>query len=543
MRISQWGAILLATVVWIAGCDGATEPTGAQPPGVEPPRAEPPSPARIEAATATDLTGTVGTDIAPAPTVRAVDAQGGPVRGVSISFRISFQAGSGGGTITNPSTETDAQGLASVEKWTLGTTAGPYDLTASSAGLAPVVFTARAEPGPVAQIATVSGDGQIAGLGEKLLKPLRVGVADSFGNPIAGAPVTFTVIAGDGSIENSPVVTDSDGLAESGAWTLGPTPGVQQVRAESGSAQVVFSALAYGPPSHLPGTIAFVSDRDGDSEIYAINADGSGLEQLTMNDASDDAPAWSPDGGLIAFVSDRDGRPSIYVMTAGGSHVMRRTDGVQPGGYELAWSPSGSAIAFTTLHDGSLHIATVGNDATVTILTNEWGGVNTQPSWSPDGQQLAFVSDWVAYDFVYDIYTMDADGSRIQRLTQASLQGGDQTPYYLHPSWSPDGSMIAFVYGNEFNGWDARWKVAFMAANGEFIKDIAWAGDTPRMEDFDPGPLTWSPDGRGIAYTFVDCDLILRSGCSRVRSVKYASLDGSQQGTIVENARSPSWRR
>jgi len=62
------------------------------------------------------------------------------------------------------------------------------------------------------------------------------------------------------------------------------------------------------------------------------------------------------------------------------------------------------------------------------------------------------------------------------------------------------------------------------------------------VEILDPGSLTWSPDGRGIAYTFVDCDLLDLTGCSNRRSVNYVSLDGSQHGTMVTCARNPSWR-
>lgn len=172
----RWGAILLAAVVWIAGCDSATEPPTAEPPG-----AEPPSPVRVEAATATELTGTVGAEVTPAPTVRATDARGSPVPGVAISFEV----GSGGGAIAENSVETDAQGLATVGKWTLGPVVGTYELAASSAELAHVVFTARAEAGLLAQITRVSGDGQSAVVGDKLPKPLWVRVADSFGNKIA----------------------------------------------------------------------------------------------------------------------------------------------------------------------------------------------------------------------------------------------------------------------------------------------------------------------------------------------------------------------
>jgi hypothetical protein len=95
------------------------------------------------------------------------------------------------------------------------------------------------------------------------------------------------------------------------------------------------------------GRIAFASNRDGNWEIYVMNADGSGQINLTNNPADDGVPSWSPDGRRIAFVSNRDGNLEIYVMNADGSsgQINRLTnnpaDDVVP-----SWSPDGRRIAF-----------------------------------------------------------------------------------------------------------------------------------------------------------------------------------------------------
>jgi len=68
--------------------------------------------------------------------------------------------------------------------------------------------------------------------------------------------------------------------------------------------------------------IAFESDRDGDSEIFVMNADGTGVTQLTDNDDGDWDPAWSPNGDKITFYSDRDGDSEIFVMNLDGGHVV-----------------------------------------------------------------------------------------------------------------------------------------------------------------------------------------------------------------------------
>ncbi|MCI0556023.1 MAG: hypothetical protein L0287_34200, partial [Anaerolineae bacterium] len=89
--------------------------------------------------------------------------------------------------------------------------------------------------------------------------------------------------------------------------------------------------ITAAPAAHaaFPGTngkITFQSDRDGNLEIYVMNADGSGQIRLTNNLSVDMQPAWSSDGRKITFLSDRDGNLEIYVMNADGSGQIRLTN-------------------------------------------------------------------------------------------------------------------------------------------------------------------------------------------------------------------------
>ena len=105
------------------------------------------------------------------------------------------------------------------------------------------------------------------------------------------------------------------------------------------------------PTPIAAGRIAFGSDRDGNEEIYLMNADGSGLIRLTDDPGRDGNPSWSPDGERIAFHSNRDGNWNVYVMNADGSGVTRLTDN-SAGGSSPSWSPDGGRIAFESDRDG-----------------------------------------------------------------------------------------------------------------------------------------------------------------------------------------------
>ena len=126
--------------------------------------------------------------------------------------------------------------------------------------------------------------------------------------------------------------------------------------------------------------IVFSSGRDGNYEIYVMNADGSNQTRLTNDQNYDYSPSWSPYGARIAFRSERDGNFEIYVMNADGSGQIRLTE--DPG--------------------------------------DDW-----HPSWSPDGTKIAFYSN---RDGNYEFYVMNVDGSNQTRLT-------DDPAHDRFPAW------------------------------------------------------------------------------------------------------------
>jgi TolB protein len=189
--------------------------------------------------------------------------------------------------------------------------------------------------------------------------------------------------------------------------------------------------------------------------VAVMAADGSGKRGLSFppNGSDDAEPTWSPDGSQIAFSRLTSGHcrvqhcgEHLFVMNADGSGVTQLTSGtdleIQP-----AWSPDGSRIAFSRISDcdpGPCEedVYTIKPDGSDLTMLTEPGVRESDPNWSPDGKQIAFVSNRFGGPGAAQIFTMDADGSNNQVVTRS--QGG----YVLaeEPAWSPDGKRIAFVW-------------------------------------------------------------------------------------------------
>jgi serine/threonine protein kinase len=232
------------------------------------------------------------------------------------------------------------------------------------------------------------------------------------------------------------------------------------------------------PPIATPtpsGRIAFISNRDGNNEIYAMNSDGSEVTRLTNNQADDTSPSWSPDGRRINFVSNRDDSYEIYVMNDDGSGITRLTTN-QYGDWGPSWSPDDGRIAFVSDREGNDEIYVMNTDGSEQRNLTNNPAEDWWPCWSPDGRWIAFVSD---RDGASEIYVMNADGGGQTRLTSDS-------DYDL--AWSPDGSRIAFVSDR-----DGNWEVYVMNADGGSQRNLT----SNSAKDWWPW---WSPDGGRVVF-------------------------------------------
>ncbi len=192
--------------------------------------------------------------------------------------------------------------------------------------------------------------------------------------------------------------------------------------------------------------IAFTSRRDGNREIYVMAADGGAPRNLTLHEARDTKPAWSPDGRRIAFVSDRKGESEqglrltndIFVMNADGSGVEQLTSSpLRMRADHPAWSPDGSSIAFTRLDgEGFSRIFVLELSSGQVRLLTPHDGVSWGPSWSPDGRWIVYIE---TVDFAEShVWRISADGGEIRQLTSGQF-------FRATPTWSPDGARIVFA--------------------------------------------------------------------------------------------------
>ncbi len=255
--------------------------------------------------------------------------------------------------------------------------------------------------------------------------------------------------------------------------------------------------------------LAYLTDLDGNWEVYATTVKGSPKKRLTRTPERETAPAWSPiisggpcalpladapmppgpsqslanpencfPGSWIAYILKMDREDQIFIMKPDGTGKRQLT---QTPGRKIApaWSPDGTQITFESDAGGNWDLYRVGLDGNNPVRLLDSNSNNETPVWSPDGRRVAFESE---RDGNWEIYVMDADGSNMKRLTHTP--GAD-----TNPAWSPDGEWLAFDTIEKGKG-----EIHIVRADGSGLRNMTnHPGD-------DIGPQ-WSPDGTQIAFS------------------------------------------
>jgi Tol biopolymer transport system component len=276
------------------------------------------------------------------------------------------------------------------------------------------------------------------------------------------------------------------------AFAVSLTAGVNWALAAQASAP----EQASGAGNSATERIAFVTNRDGNYEIYSMHIDGTLAANLTHNPTGDFEPSWSPDGSQIAFKTFRASSviPDAFLMQSNGmsqtllvstasfptwspngTRIAYLGGGFVPNGNEIfvvdsnglnitnvtsntvqeqgriTWSPNGSQLAFTSERDGNYEIYTMSITSTAQTRLTFNPARDASAAWSPDGTKIAFTSD---RDGNYEIYTMQADGAAVVRLTTNAAADD-------WPAWSPDGTRLAFTSDRDGNN-----EIYIMQADG-----------------------------------------------------------------------------
>jgi dipeptidyl aminopeptidase/acylaminoacyl peptidase len=215
-----------------------------------------------------------------------------------------------------------------------------------------------------------------------------------------------------------------------------------------------------GQPAWAPdgSKVAFRVGPDGDSEIWVVNADGTGAHAITdtPNPGGDprysSQPAWSPDGSRIVLRSDRrDNNPDVWVMNADGTNPQPLV--TTPGDERYpALSPDGSKLVYRSDVDGDPEIYVAAADGTGAVKLTDNTLFDSAPAWSPDSRRIAFERGDPGADVPanssyasMELWTMDADGTHQQPLTSNAVHDEG-------PAWAPDGgAALVFTRDDKTN--------------------------------------------------------------------------------------------
>lgn len=264
--------------------------------------------------------------------------------------------------------------------------------------------------------------------------------------------------------------------------------------------------------------IAFSSRRDGNWEIYVMDAAGRDQRRLTHRDRVEDRfPLWSPDRQQIVFASHVGNTWELWAMGSDGTKQRRLASQIIAKSTR-GWSPDSTLVAFAamTKDNVDIYVVEVRSGQVTRLTTSE--GEDLDPCWSPDGRHIAFSS---TRDGIPQIYVMDIDGQDQRRITKTVSPAEA-------PRWSPKGDLVLYVSERDLHivGPDgqrphrltsgarvtknpALWspdgtKILFQIANGENYEigmvRLSGANSLLASSGGYDGSYTWSEDGRQVAF-------------------------------------------
>ena len=231
--------------------------------------------------------------------------------------------------------------------------------------------------------------------------------------------------------------------------------------------------------------IYFISTRSGTKEVWAMDYDGQNQHPITHLGTISISPRISPDNTRLAFASlGREGW-AIRMYSMELNRLVAFPGGTAGGSNQSpAWSADGSRIAFSSSRSGNPEIWLGDSSGGNLHKLTDFKGPNVAPTFNPrTGGQIAWVSGRTGLP---QIYTMDIDGSNVQRITD----GG----YAVSPSWSPNGQLLAFSWNRKYGpgdpGGDDIHVIDLASKNYLQITHESGTNDFP----------SWAPDGRHIVF-------------------------------------------
>ncbi len=310
--------------------------------------------------------------------------------------------------------------------------------------------------------------------------------------------------------------------------------GVGGVALSPAGDRVLYTVSAWEHPNAAParGDTALGDKHDRRSHVWIVPAAGGAARQLTYGERGESQPRWSPDGALIAFVSARgtatgeDGpRPQLWLLNADGGEAWSLTS-ARDGVSDYSWSPDGKRIAYVTtdsmsrdaeaklrrrddpkVYEGDLRLSQlwVIDLATkqATKITSGDFTVRGAPSWSPDGSKLAFEASptTLIRDQRRDAYVVTIATKQLDAITTAHESMST-------PQFSPDGKTLAYTsIGHEWKGYKDGIMPRTLRNEHLITMDVATRAITDHAQatfDVSAGQPTWSPDGKHLWFTASD---------------------------------------